>query len=96
MTNMQPTTSTIPDPAPKPNVIYRGSLTVEKLKDLCYKHLDLKSESDKYSPEIHPEVVSLIKQEDGNWKGYMLKNGVLIESRDLMPEHVLTRLLTHA
>ncbi len=76
-------------------IIFRGALSIEKLKELCFKHLEIKNDSDQWNPNLHPEVVTLIKQPDGNWKGYKLKNGVLIESREGMPEHALTRLMTH-
>lgn len=48
-----------------------------------------------YSPEKNPAVISLIKQEDGNWIGYTQKFGNLIEVRDIGPETVLQKLLTH-
>lgn len=51
---------------------------------------------DKHNPEKNHDAISLIKQPDGNWKGYMHKNGKLIEVREIDPQTALTRLLTHA
>jgi hypothetical protein len=48
-----------------------------------------------YNPETNNKVISIIQQEDGNWKGYTQKFGKLIEVRDVGPEAVLQRLLTH-
>lgn len=42
------------------------------------------------------EQYIIVKQKDGNWKGYGNKNGKPIEVRDIGPETVLQRLLTHA
>ena len=42
-----------------------------------------------------PDNIVLIKQEDGNWKGYMTKFGKLIEVREIKPEDCLVKLLTH-
>lgn len=48
-----------------------------------------------YNPETNENAISLIKQVDGNWKGYMQKHGKLIDVRDIAPDTVLGRLLTH-
>lgn len=76
--------------------IHRGTLTIEKLKELCLEHLEIKSDSDIYSPEKNMGVISLIRQEDGNWKGYMQKNGKLIESREIDPTYALQAVMTDA
>lgn len=73
--------------------IFNGPVTVDILKDLCHKHLELKSESDKYNPALNHDVISIIKQEDGHWKGYWFKRGNLIETREVAPEHALQQLL---
>lgn len=39
--------------------------------------------------------ILLKKQEDGNWKGWMQKNGTLIEERQINPEYTLQALLTN-
>lgn len=46
-------------------------------------------------PETNEKAISLIQQEDGNWKGWMQKFGKVIEVRDISPDTVLGRLLTH-
>lgn len=39
--------------------------------------------------------IRIEQQPDGNWKGYTTKFGKEIEVRDIDPQTVLTRLLTH-
>ena len=39
--------------------------------------------------------ITIEEQEDGNWKGYMNKNGEDIEVRAGDPQTVLVMLLTH-
>ena len=48
-----------------------------------------------YNPETNENVISLIKQEDGNWKGYHKRFSKLIEVREAKPEDCLLRLMTH-
>lgn len=45
----------------------------------------------------HPpqDTITLIKQKDGNWKGFALKNGQIISERQYDPQIVLQLLLTH-
>lgn len=40
-------------------------------------------------------VITLIKEKDGNWRGYMKKGGRVIEERQFAPEIVLQALLVH-
>ncbi len=49
-----------------------------------------------HDPSKNPKAISIIWQEDGNYKGWINKNGKVIEIRDIGPETVLQRLLTHA
>lgn len=79
----------------KSKVIHRGTLTIEKLKELCLEHLDIKSDSDQWNPHLHPNTISLKRNEDGSWEGHMIKNNKNIQSREVAPEHALQRLLTH-
>lgn len=72
-------------------IIFRGSITFEKLKELASKYL----EDTLYDPKFNADAISLIKQEDGNWKGWMQRNGKVVEVREQMPEHCLVQLLTH-
>ncbi len=48
-----------------------------------------------FVPDLNENAISLIKQPDGNWIGRMQKSGTVIEIRDIGPETVLQRLLTH-
>lgn len=83
-------------------IIHRGTLTLEKLKELSKIHLSQKPE---YKKEIElmeaqantptDDSFTVTKQKDGNWKGATKKNGKTIEIRDIDPNTVLTRLLTH-
>lgn len=47
------------------------------------------------NPIKNKEAIVLIKQEDGNWRGFMNKNGKLIQVRQGDPNTVLAMLLTH-
>ena len=47
-----------------------------------------------YDPEKNHKAISIIEQEDGNWKGWMWRWGKLIEVRDVSPSAVLVTLLT--
>jgi hypothetical protein len=40
--------------------------------------------------------IRLIKQSDGNWKGYLLRDKERLEVREIDPYTCLTRLLTHS
>lgn len=55
-----------------------------------------KNESDIFNPSKNHEAISIIRQEDGNYKGYMFKNGKLIEVREGDPNTVLNMLITHS
>jgi hypothetical protein len=39
--------------------------------------------------------IRLIKQSDGNWKGYLLRGKERLEVREIDPQTCLVRLLTH-
>lgn len=49
-----------------------------------------------FSPNRNPDVISIIKQKDGNWKIFGQKNGKMIELRGGKPEDVLSEFLTHS
>ena len=49
----------------------------------------------KESAFLNEGAIVLKKQEDGNWKGWMTKNGKELEVREIDPQTCLTRLLTH-
>ena len=48
-----------------------------------------------FDPSKNKDVICLERQPDGNWKGFMQKNGKVIEVREIKPEDALTKLLTH-
>lgn len=48
-----------------------------------------------HDPLKNNNAISIIKQEDGNYKGYIVKYGKLVEVREIDPQSVLQRLLTH-
>ena len=79
--------------APK-GTLFSGHLDVEKLKELCYAHLDLKSDSDNYDPRKNLKVITLECLTDGSWKATKTKNGALVHTRELIPEHALQAILT--
>ena len=72
-------------------IIYRGTVTFEKLKELAAKYL----EDPLYDPKYNAKAIALIEQEDGNWKGWAQRNGKVVEVREQIPEHALVQLLTH-
>jgi hypothetical protein len=48
-----------------------------------------------YDPNTNENAISLIKQEDGNWKGWMNRFGKVVEVREVGPDACLQKLLTH-
>lgn len=55
----------------------------------------MEANKDYHNPFQNPDAISIVKQSDGNYKGWMNKNGKIIEVREIGPETVLQRLLTH-
>ena len=45
--------------------------------------------------KLEENVIMIWKAEDGNWQGKMMKFGKLITVREVSPESVLMKLLTH-
>lgn len=76
-------------------IIHRGTLTLEKLEQLAANHLGYKKGDSSFHPAINPNVISLVRQEDGNYKGYCQKNGKFLEVREQDPNTALVALLTH-
>lgn len=77
-------------------IIHRGTLTLEKLRDLAANHLKLKDDSSIYNPAKNPKALSIIEQPDGNWIGETFKNGKLVQVRAGDPNSVLLLLITHS
>lgn len=75
-------------------IIYRGTLTKAKLQELAAKHLAYRGEN----PQdfIKENVISIIKQDDGNWIGWMRKFGKVVSARQSDPTTVLQMLITHS
>ncbi len=51
---------------------------------------------DYHNPFKNPDAISIVKQADGNYIGYAQKFGKTIEVRDIGPETVLQRIITHS
>lgn len=49
----------------------------------------------KWNPLTNHDVISIIKQPDGNWRGFMWKHDKLVQARDNDPGNVMTQLITH-
>lgn len=50
----------------------------------------------KWNPQTaKTDTISIIKQPDGNWRGFTVKNGRLIQARQGDPNTVLQLLITH-
>jgi hypothetical protein len=58
-------------------------LTPEELKEIDF------------NPITNKDAIVLIKQPDGNWRGFMSKNGNLIQERQGDPNSVMLSLITH-
>jgi hypothetical protein len=48
----------------------------------------------KFSPEDNEDVIALLKRPDGNWRGFMHKNGKLVQTRCGTPQEALQGLIT--
>jgi hypothetical protein len=59
------------------------------------KHVPIEEKKIEFNPSLNPDAISIIRQPDGNWKGYQLKKGNLITVRQISPATVLEYLLVH-
>jgi TATA-box binding protein (TBP) (component of TFIID and TFIIIB) len=48
----------------------------------------------KFHPENNPDVISLLKRPDGNWRGFLFKNGKMVQTRAGSPQEALEALIT--
>lgn len=48
-----------------------------------------------WNPARNKDAIVIIKQPDGNFRGFMHKNGKLIQARQVDPNTVLNMLITH-
>jgi hypothetical protein len=68
----------------------------EEQKDITSETApELVEEINTYDPTQNPNVISLIKQDDGNYIGYMNKGGKVVTARQADPHTVLELLITH-
>lgn len=80
-------------------IVYRGVVKLSRLKELALAHnacTPARAEESDFNPHSNREAISIIRQEDGNWKGYANKYGSVIVVRDVDPSIVLLRILTHS
>ena len=54
------------------------------------------TQDQEFDPHKNPEVISIIKQRDGNFKLWGQRFGKIIELRGVKPEDVLVEFLTHS
>ncbi len=47
------------------------------------------------SPKVNEDEILLVRQSDGNWKGYWNRAGNPLEVREIDPQTCLLKLLTH-
>lgn len=48
-----------------------------------------------YNPHKNKDVISIIRQEDGNYKAWTQKDGKIVEVRTSDPQSALLALITH-
>lgn len=66
--------------------------SIKEAEDMQGK--DIKDyEDSRFNPAKNPDVISIMKQGDGNYKAWGQKNGKLIEIRAGKPEDVLAEFL---
>ena len=53
------------------------------------------TQNQEFNPNKNPEVISIIKQKDGNFKLWGQRFGKMVELRGVKPEDVLVEFLTH-
>lgn len=55
----------------------------------------MEKEDSYYNPEKNPKAISIVQEEDGNWRGKINRKGIVLESRNNDPQTVLMELITH-
>lgn len=48
-----------------------------------------------FSPLVNKNAISIVKQADGNWRGFMWKGDKLVQARQSDPMIVVQMLITH-
>lgn len=77
-------------------IIHRGTLTLDKLKELAKEHLGHEGDDHTYNPAKNHDAISILKETDGNYRGKMWKNGELKSARSNDPQILLQELITCA
>lgn len=77
-------------------IIHRGTLTLDKLRELAREHGISEGDDHTYNPAKNHNAISIILQPDGNYKGSMWKNGELKTARTNDPQILLQELITRA
>ena len=49
-----------------------------------------------FNPQKNEDAIVIVKQTDGNWKGWCQKFGKVVSARQKDPQEVLQLLLTHS
>lgn len=75
-------------------IIHRGTLTLDKLRELAQEHGISSGDDHLFNPAKNHDAISITKQPDGNYKGSMWNNGELKSSRSNDPQILLQELIT--
>lgn len=67
----------------------------DSLKEIQEYEKDSKKENLESDPHKNEYAISIIRQPDGNWIGRTQKFGKVVSVREVGPETVLQKLLTH-
>lgn len=65
------------------------------MQEMHHQHAQGTRNHMNYDPAENENVIALVRQDDGNWKGFAQKFGKLVEVREAKPEDALVKLLTH-
>lgn len=85
-------------------IIYRGTVTIDRLKELAAQHLQpaeptatvtVKKPVGGPTQVVADGMFIIVKDPDGNYSGLTKKFGRVVSVRDIGPEIVLLKLLTH-
>lgn len=68
-------------------------MELKTYEDLGDENVTTLTDAD-FNPENNPNVITLMKRTDGNWRGIMQKDGKIIKNVEIKPEDCLLKLLT--
>jgi hypothetical protein len=63
---------------------YTNDLSLKEIEDI------------EFDPQKNVEMISIVHRPDGNYRGFCMKSGTLIQARAGDPNTVLTMLITHS